>query len=61
MNLEQTDLPTRRVSIVSIKLANWEIQCLKVGRVLSSLLIHTRFDDVTRLRGWNKFRGLRVD
>ena len=36
------------------------MQCLKVHRAMSSLLIHTRFDDVTRLRGWNKFRGLRV-
>ena len=28
---------------------------------VESLLIHTRFYDVTRLRGWSKFRGLRVD
>ena len=61
MYLEWTDLPTRRVSIISIKLANTEIQRLKVDFALSLLLIHTRFDDVTRLRGWNKFRGLRVD
>ena len=34
---------------------------MKVGCALSSLLIHTRFDDVTRFRRWNKLRGLRVD
>ena len=34
---------------------------MKVDFALSLLLIHIRFDDVTRLRGWNKFRGLRVD
>ena len=61
MNLQQTDLSTRRVSIVSIRLANWEKQCLKVHRALSSLLIHTRFDDIMQSRGWNKFRGLCVD
>ena len=37
------------------------MQCLKVLRALSLLLIHTRFDDVTWLSGWNKFRGLGVD
>ena len=37
------------------------MQCLKVHHALSSLLIHSRFDDVTRLRGWNKFQGLRVE
>ena len=37
------------------------MQCLKVHHAISSLLIHTRFDDVTQLHGWNKFRGLRVD
>ena len=47
--------------IISINLANWEMQCLKVHHTLSLLLIHTRFDDVTQLRRWNKFRGLRVD
>ena len=52
--------PTRPC-IVSIKLANWEIQCFKVGCTLSSLLIHAKFDDVTRLCGYNKFEGLRVD
>ena len=39
---------THRVSIVLIKLANWEIrECLKVDRALSSLLNHARFDDST--------------
>ena len=33
----------------------------RVHHALSLLLIHTRFDDVTRSHGWNKFRGLRVD
>ena len=34
---------------------------MKIDRALSLLLIHTRFDDVTRLCRWNKFRGLCVD
>ena len=34
---------------------------MKVHRALSLLFIHTRFDDITRSRGWNKFQGLRVD
>ena len=34
---------------------------MKVDFALSLLLIHTNFDDVIPLHGWNKFRGLRVD
>ena len=47
--------------IVLIKLANWEIERLKVDCAFSSLLIHARFDDIMGLRGWNRFRGLCVD
>ena len=36
-------------------------KCLKVHHAFSSLPIHTRFDDIMRSRGWNKFRGLHVD
>ena len=61
MNLYSAALTTRSVSIISIQVCYYEIQRLKVGRVWSSLRIHPEFDDVTRLRGWNKFRGLRVD
>ena len=46
--------------IVLSKLANWERQCLKVHCGLSLLLIHTRFNDITQSRGWNKFQGLCV-
>ena len=59
MNL-RVDRSSNTHCIISIKLANWEIELLKVDCALSALLIHTRFD-VMQLRGWNKFRGLCVD